>query len=302
MFLANKCENSELILATEKKKALELKQLGLLKAIYFGGVMSKELSPSAKLVLQGLACHFNPKKNFMFPSQKFLADKLGMNVRSVERAIKELKTQGLIEYETKKVNFYFFTSKFWGLIEDYFEIKEDEGESLLNQAGPQFSQEGYSTKGISLKAPSSKALELVPSKSKKERKDNRQNVGDGDFINGQIVGRNVDKLSGDDGQIVGQTNKKQKKGIKENLIKEREYVESRVKKVDWRPPEGVKYVDLKPTKLVWDENNPRTHLKTAREYVRGLWTMRENFRIKAKIDEMVAIWGAALNLEELENG
>lgn len=256
MFLLKKDENA-VKPAQEKKKALDLKQLGLMKAIYFGGLLSKDLSPTAKLVLQGLAYHYNPKKNFMFPSQKFLGEQLGMSTRSIERAIKELKTQGLIDYETKKVNFYFFTAKFWGLIEDSFKIEEEQN----------------------------------PLTESKES-DTRQNVGGENGATRQNVGGSSVKMSDDTRQNVGQTCKEQENITKENLLKER-YKKERIKKADnWRSaPEGITYLPFEPVERVWDENNPKNHLKTARAYVKGLWALRENVKIKQKIEEIVEIWG-----------
>lgn len=87
------------------------------KMIYSSGILNRiSLSMSAKLVLMALANHYNPQKNGMFPSQKFMADQLGISLKSVERAIKELKNANLLMYVTKKVNRYYFTAKFFAEI------------------------------------------------------------------------------------------------------------------------------------------------------------------------------------------
>lgn len=91
-----------------------LTQFEIVRAIYDSGVLAKnELSPATKLVLIAIAHHFNPKKEDMFPSQKFIAKQLGISERSAERAVSELKKTGLISYETKRVNRYKFTAKFF---------------------------------------------------------------------------------------------------------------------------------------------------------------------------------------------
>lgn len=72
-----------------------------------------KLSPTAKLVLLSLVDHYNPNKKDFYPAQQTMADNLGVNVSSVKRAIKELAQQGVIVYETKKVNRYKLTNKFF---------------------------------------------------------------------------------------------------------------------------------------------------------------------------------------------
>ncbi len=91
-----------------------LSQFEISKQIYFSGILNRiSLSMSAKMVLIALANHYNPQKSGMFPSQKFISEQLGVSLKSVERAIKELKTANLVVYVTKKVNCYYFTAKFF---------------------------------------------------------------------------------------------------------------------------------------------------------------------------------------------
>lgn len=90
-----------------------LTQFELCKELYTSSFFAKvQLTPSTKLVLMALANHY-PK---CFPSQQYIANKMGINVSTVERAIKELKIKGLIIYETKRVNNYKFTKMFFGLL------------------------------------------------------------------------------------------------------------------------------------------------------------------------------------------
>ena len=70
-----------------------------------------ELSPTGKLVLLYLSSCYNPKKADVFPKQKTIANKLGISVRSVVRAIQELVKGGLIFVESKYTNHYVFSSK-----------------------------------------------------------------------------------------------------------------------------------------------------------------------------------------------
>ena len=88
-------------------------QFEICKQIYTSGILNKvKLTPTSKLVLIALANHY-PK---VFPSQKFIADQLGITERSVIRAIQELKNKGLILYITKNVNNYTFTNIFFEMI------------------------------------------------------------------------------------------------------------------------------------------------------------------------------------------
>ena len=93
---------------------VNLTQFEIVRAIYDSGILAEiTLSPATKLVLIAIAHHFNPKKEDMFPSQKFIAKKLGISERSAERAVAELKKADLISYQTQRVNHYKFTAKFF---------------------------------------------------------------------------------------------------------------------------------------------------------------------------------------------
>lgn len=69
------------------------------------------LKPVAKLVLLYLCDCYNPKKEFIFPKQKTIAEKVGVSEVSVTRAISELHKEGLIISERKYTLRYRFTSK-----------------------------------------------------------------------------------------------------------------------------------------------------------------------------------------------
>ena len=71
-----------------------------------------DLTMSAKLVLI-LISNYYPN---MFPSIAFIALKLDISPRSVQRAINELSEAGLISYETKRSNHYNFTAFFFELV------------------------------------------------------------------------------------------------------------------------------------------------------------------------------------------
>lgn len=89
-------------------------QFELTKRLYTTDFFSKfNLNNTTKLVLFALTNHYNIQNEDMFPSQRYMAQQLGISEKSVERAIKELATNNLIVYLTKKVNRYKFTSKFF---------------------------------------------------------------------------------------------------------------------------------------------------------------------------------------------
>lgn len=79
------------------------------------GIANKfDLNPATLLVLIGLANHFNPDKNIVFPSQEYLSIHLNISERSVVRAIKELIAKNLIIKSKKgSNNIYAFTSIFF---------------------------------------------------------------------------------------------------------------------------------------------------------------------------------------------
>jgi len=96
---------------------LNITQFELTKMLYSSGVLAKcNLTPSAKLFLWALCSHYNPNNETMFPSQQTISKKLGISEKSAQRAVKELKTCGLIDYETRRVNHYVFGEKFFELV------------------------------------------------------------------------------------------------------------------------------------------------------------------------------------------
>lgn len=103
--------------AHKKVVRLNISQFELTKILYSSGMLAKiDLTPSAKLFLWALCSHYNPNNDSMFPSQQTVAQKLGISEKSAQRAVKELKTHGLIDYETKRVNHYTFGAKFFELV------------------------------------------------------------------------------------------------------------------------------------------------------------------------------------------
>ncbi len=96
---------------------LNITQFELTKILYSSGILAEcDLTPSAKLFLWALCSHYNPNNETMFPSQQTVAKKLGISEKSAQRAVKELKNAGLIDYETKRVNHYVFGAKFFELV------------------------------------------------------------------------------------------------------------------------------------------------------------------------------------------
>ena len=119
--------------ATDKKVIrLNISQFELTKILYSSGMLSKiDLTASAKLFLWALCSHYNPNNETMFPSQQTVAQKLGISEKSAQRAVKELKMHGLIEYETKRVNHYTFGAKFFELVKMSGAI----GQNVLSEGG-----------------------------------------------------------------------------------------------------------------------------------------------------------------------
>jgi len=116
----------------QKVVRLNISQFELTKILYSSGMLSKiDLTPSAKLFLWALCSHYNPNNESMFPSQQTVAQKLGISEKSAQRAVKELKTHGLIDYETKRVNHYTFGAKFFELVK----MSCDKGQNVLSEGG-----------------------------------------------------------------------------------------------------------------------------------------------------------------------
>jgi len=111
---------------------LNITQFELTKILYSSGILAEcSLTPSAKLFLWALCSHYNPNNETMFPSQQTVASKLGISEKSAQRAVKELKTLGLIDYETKRVNHYTFGEKFFELVKMSGAI----GQNVLREGG-----------------------------------------------------------------------------------------------------------------------------------------------------------------------
>lgn len=72
-----------------------------------------KLSPTTKLVLIALVDCYNPHQTFILFKQEDIAKQLGISLRSVQRATKELAEHDLIVYKTKKYNQYKFTNVFF---------------------------------------------------------------------------------------------------------------------------------------------------------------------------------------------
>lgn len=77
-----------------------------------------ELNNTTKLVLIGLASHYNNKKHISFPSQTLLSEELDISESSVIRAIKELRNKNVVvsASHTGTNNIYKFTELFFNLI------------------------------------------------------------------------------------------------------------------------------------------------------------------------------------------
>lgn len=92
----------------------KVSQFELWKAIYDSRILSTaKLTQSAKLVLIGIARHYNPSNEDCYPSYNCLCEHCGVSRKSVERAIKELVSVGFITYRTNRVNRYRFTGHFF---------------------------------------------------------------------------------------------------------------------------------------------------------------------------------------------
>lgn len=106
--------NNDAIMAQKDTDSTRISQFELINLVYKSKLFQKmDLKPTAKLVLYALIHHYNPCNEDMFPSQKFIAQSLGISDKSVERAIKELAASRLIMYITKNVNRYKFTATFF---------------------------------------------------------------------------------------------------------------------------------------------------------------------------------------------
>lgn len=95
----------------------KVSQFEIWKAIYDSKIFSRiKLTATAKLVLFGIARHYNPDKEECFPSYSYICDHCGVSKKSIERAIKELVNAKLITYRTQKVNRYRLTGYFFACV------------------------------------------------------------------------------------------------------------------------------------------------------------------------------------------
>lgn len=118
--------------AVNTVRVLNISQFELTKILYTDGILAKcDLTPTAKLFLWALCSHYNPNNESMFPSQQTVAKKLGISEKSAQRAVKELKNHGLIDYETKRVNHYTFGEKFFEMVK----MSGVVGQNVLEEGG-----------------------------------------------------------------------------------------------------------------------------------------------------------------------
>src|ERR1035437_7097211 len=99
---------------------VNVSQFELSKAITFNKFFSKvKLKASTRLVLRCLIDHWNPNKDYCFPKQNTIADETGCSRKSVNTAIDELRSNGLIltNGEIGEGLKYYLTAKFFELIE-----------------------------------------------------------------------------------------------------------------------------------------------------------------------------------------
>ena len=100
---------------------------------------SFELKTSTFAVLNKLARHYNPNTNVMYPGIETIADNINASVATVKRAIKELKTKGLILVsQNKKNNVYSFGNTFWNFIAQ-FDTNKKQSEQVKYQIDTQSS-------------------------------------------------------------------------------------------------------------------------------------------------------------------
>lgn len=96
---------------------VRMTQFDLSNAIYDSKLLARvKLTPGTRLILLAMARYYNPNKPDFYPSYACLKEHLGVSAKSVERAIKELTSAGLITYITKRVNHYRFTSLFFAMV------------------------------------------------------------------------------------------------------------------------------------------------------------------------------------------
>lgn len=127
-----------------------ISQFELINLIYKSKLFQKiDLKPTSKLVLYALVHHYNPSNEDMFPSQKFIAQSLGISEKSVERAVKELADNRLIMYITKNVNRYKFTQTFFGLVKMSDDVRQNVCLNDRQNVGQTYKHEQKKNKDVS---------------------------------------------------------------------------------------------------------------------------------------------------------
>lgn len=108
----------------------KVSQYEMFNAIYDSRVLAQKLTPTTKLVLLGIARHYNPAKQDCFPSYSCICSHLGVSKKSVERAIKELVNVGFITYRTEKVNRYRFTGHFFASVNLSIDVRQIDADDM----------------------------------------------------------------------------------------------------------------------------------------------------------------------------
>lgn len=108
----------------------KVSQYEMFNAIYDSKVLAQKLTPTTKLVLLGIARHYNPAKQDCFPSYSCICAHLGISKKSVERAIKELVNAGFITYRTEKVNRYRFTGHFFASVNLSVDMRQIDAQDM----------------------------------------------------------------------------------------------------------------------------------------------------------------------------
>lgn len=128
----------------------QISQFELINLVYKARLFQKiELKPTAKLVLYALIHHYNPLNEDMFPSQKYIAQNLGISEKSVERSVKELANNRLIMYITKNVNRYKFTQTFFDLVKLSDDVRQNVCLKDRQKVGQTYKHEHKKNKDVS---------------------------------------------------------------------------------------------------------------------------------------------------------
>ena len=132
----NNFEEKQMQQSINEWNSANITQFELSKLIYTSGFLTAaNLTATTKLVLMALIQHYNANNADMFPSQKFLAKQLGISEKSVERSIANLKNEDFIYYETKRVNRYRFTAKFFEQIKMSVMNRQNVGNDVRQNVG-----------------------------------------------------------------------------------------------------------------------------------------------------------------------